>query len=271
MIRKDKWATRFTLLFGVAFIVSAGMVWRIAAKRQEERAAFRELDECVKVEIAYPIQNASYEQPANDETPSPYTSLKEQNPDFFGWIAIEGTELNYPIMHTPEEPEYYLRRDFEGEKSQSGVPFLSASCYEGCGNYLIYGHNMRNGSMFATLLSYADREYWETHPMIQLDTLSDAGEYTVMGAFYSEAYRKDATNAFRFYQYVDLNVRDIFDEYVEQVLHASLYDTGVRAEYGDQLITLVTCSYHKKNGRFVVVARKQTGERAKHACLLFNK
>lgn len=85
--------------------------------------------------------------------------MKEQNPDFFGWISIEGTELNYPVMHTPKDEEYYLRRDFNGEDSQSGVPFLSASCYEGCGNYLIYGHNMKNGSMFATLLAYADRDF----------------------------------------------------------------------------------------------------------------
>lgn len=49
--------------------------------------------------------------------------MKEQNPDFFGWISIEGTELNYPVMHTPKDEEYYLRRDFNGEDSQSGVPF----------------------------------------------------------------------------------------------------------------------------------------------------
>ena len=90
----------------------------------------------------------------------PYLALKQKNTDFFGWLSIEGTQLNYPVMYTPDEPEYYLRRDIAGKDSQSGVPFLSASCYEGCGNYIIYGHNMKNGSMFATLLSYADQDYW---------------------------------------------------------------------------------------------------------------
>ena len=89
-------------------------------------------------------------------------------------------------MHTPKNGEYYLRRDFDGKDSQSGVPFLSASCYEGCDNYLIYGHNMKNGSMFATLLSYADRAYWEEHPIIRFDTLAASGEYKVLAAFYSE-------------------------------------------------------------------------------------
>ena len=154
-----------------------------------------------------------------------YAAFKEQNPDFFGWISIEGTELNYPVMHTPKDEEYYLRRDFNGEDSQSGVPFLSASCYEGCGNYLIYGHNMKNGSMFATLLAYADRDFWGQHPSI------------------------------RFYQYTDLCDPDIFTEYMEQVQEAALYDTGINAKHGDSLLTLSTCSYHTENGRFVVVAR----------------
>ena len=160
-------------------------------------------------------------------------------------------------MHTPEDEEYYLRRDFDGKDSQSGVPFLSASCYEGCGNYLIYGHNMKNGSMFATLLSYADRAYWEEHPIIRFDTHAASGEYKVLAAFYSEAYPQDAEGVFRYYQYTDVSDASVFEDYVDQVQKAALYDTRVIAVYGDELLTLSTCSYHTKNGRFVVVARKE--------------
>lgn len=151
-------------------------------------------------------------------------------------------------MHTPKDEEYYLRRDFNGEDSQSGVPFLSASCYEGCGNYLIYGHNMKNGSMFATLLAYADRDFWGQHPSIRFDTLSDSGEYEVIAAFYSEVYSQDVSNVFRFYQYTDLCDPDIFTEYMEQVQEAALYDNGINAKHGDSLLTLSTCSYHTKMG-----------------------
>lgn len=246
------------LIFGTVLLLSAGMVCRIIAAGQAEKAAFHKLEECVKDKMPYVEQAiACHKQSANGEVLSPYFVLKEQNPDFFGWLAIKRTELSYPVMYTPEEPEYYLRRDFEGKESLGGVPFLSASCREGNGNYLIYGHNMRNGSMFSTLLSYSDQKYWQEHPTIQFDTLDATGEYLVMGAFYAKVYQQDETNVFRFYQYDDLTLKNVFDEYVKQVQDEALYDTGVCAEFGDQLITLITCSYHTEDGRFVVVARKQ--------------
>ncbi len=185
-----------------------------------------------------------------------YAALREKNPDMFGWVCIDGTRLNYPVMHTPEDPEYYLHRAFDGSSAQSGVPFLDASCYEGCGNYMVYGHKMKSGSMFAMLLSYDERAFWKQHPVIWFDTPEELGEYEVMAAFYSEIYPQDQMGVFRYYQYTDVTDEAVFEEYVSQVKAASLYDTGVQAEYGDTLLTLSTCSYHKDNGRFVVVARK---------------
>ena len=120
-------------------------------------------------------------------------------------------------MHTPKDEEHYLRRDFDKNFSQSGVPFLAASCYEGCGNYLIYGHNIKNGSMFASLLFYADQEYWAEHPVIRFDTLVESGEYEVIAAFYSQTFQEDVGNVFRYYQYTDLGNYDRFAEYVKQV------------------------------------------------------
>lgn len=248
----------FLLLFGSALLLSSAMVRHITAEGDAEEAAFQELAEAVRVEKPVREETAAdQESPQLDEAPSPYAAIKEQNPDFFGWLSIDGTELSYPVMHTPEEPEYYLRRNFERERAESGVPFLAGNCYEGCGNYLIYGHNMKNGSMSAALLFYAEPEYWEQHPTIQLDTLNGAKEYQVMAAFYSKVYQRGEENVFRFYQYGELTSESVFADYVEQVRNQSLYDTGICAEYGDQLLTLVTCSYHTGNGRFVVVARKQ--------------
>lgn len=185
-----------------------------------------------------------------------YDDLYAQNGDLFGWVRIEETKIDYPVMYTPEDPEHYLHRAFDGKRSSSGVPFLDGKCYVGCGNYIVYGHHMKNGTMFAGLTDYAKEEFWLEHPIISFDTVDEAGTYEVMAAFYAKAYRVNDTNVFRFYSYTDLTDEAVFDEYLAHVYDAALYDTGVTAQYGDQLLTLTTCSYHTTDGRFVVVAKK---------------
>ena len=185
-----------------------------------------------------------------------YGSLHEDNPDFFGWIMIEGTVLDYPVMFTPTEPERYLRRSFDGAHATSGVPFLDGKYFDGCYNYLIYGHNMKNGTMFASILNYEKKSYWNEHPIIQFDTLDGTGSYLVIAAFYTEVYPQDVTDVFKYYYFLDLSDPDRYDEYITQVKAAATYDTGLSADYGTQLLTLSTCSYNIDNGRFVVVAKK---------------
>lgn len=241
-------------VLSAVFVFSTAMVLQYAVQSHTEQEAFEELAAVAAAKVLEE-QDASLETPQRDPI-SPYWSLKEQNADLFGWIAIEGTQINYPVMYTPSDPEYYLRRAFDKSSSQSGVPFLDAGCFENCGNYLIYGHNMNNGTMFASLLSYADEEFWKEHPVIRFDTMDDAGSYSILAAFYSEVYPGEGAG-FRYYQYTDLRDAEDFMDYVDQVKAAALYDTGVAAEYGDQLLTLSTCSYHTEGGRFVVVARRE--------------
>lgn len=104
-----------------------------------------------------------------------YAALYRENPDLFGWVQIPDTDLSYPVMYTPEDPEYYLRRAFDGSDSDSGVPFLDGDCTEDGGNYLIYGHNMNAGTMFALLPSYARQDFWEEHPVIRGSIPSTSG------------------------------------------------------------------------------------------------
>ena len=257
MKRKSKLHSLLLSVFSALFLVSAYMSYGIISQVQREQESFERLEETIKQSSAASDSVQPQATSETDAASSTYTALKERNPDFFGWISIEGTKLDYPVMHTPEDGEYYLRRDFEGSHSQSGVPFLAADCYEGCGNYLIYGHHMKNGTMFGSLLSYADRAYWEEHPIIRFDTLAASGEYEVLAAFYSQAYPQNAEGVFRYYQYTDVSDASVFADYAAQVQKAALYDTRVSAVYGDELLTLSTCSYHTKNGRFVVVARKE--------------
>ena len=195
--------------------------------------------------------------PEPEPTPLPeYAQLYELNPEFFGWLTIEAVGIDYPVMYAPTRSEYYLNRDFYGKYSDSGIPFIDGHCPRGGNYYLIYGHHMQNKTMFGQLPKYADKGFWAEYPMIRFDTVYEQREYIVMAAFLSRIYDKEARGVFRYYEYFDLSDEAVFNEYVRQVKAAALYDTGIDAEYGDELLVLSTCNYHTANGRFVVVAKR---------------
>ena len=185
----------------------------------------------------------------------PYLSLYQKNNDLFGWISIAGTRIDYPVMYTPSDPEYYLRRAFDGSEANSGTPFLDADCSAEGGLYIVYAHRMKNKTMFGTLPEYAKKEYWEKHPVIDFDTLYEQGSYEVVAAFYSRIYG-EGEEGFRYYAYKNLSAETIFDGFKAGVEKEALYDTGKTLSYGDTVLLLSTCSYHADDGRFVVVAKK---------------
>lgn len=182
-----------------------------------------------------------------------YQPLYEENPELVGWLRIDGTVIDYPVMHTPEDPEKYLHKNFEGEYSYAGVPFIDYRCTEDSDNLVIYGHNMADGTMFHTLPQYEKKDHWQSHPVIRFDSVYEEREYEVVAAFYDRIYYTHETD-FKFYNFIDAADQAEYDNAVEQFKKKSLYDTSVTPEYGQQLITLVTCTYHVDNGRFVVVA-----------------
>lgn len=200
------------------------------------------------------------ELPREPEMLPEMAELYAQNPEIVGWLEIEGTVLDYPLMHTPDDPEKYLYADFEGNYSKPGTPFMDYRCTldPPSDNLLLYGHNMKNGTMFREILSYANKSYWEEHPVIKLTTLYEEREYEVLAAFYDRIYLKSYTG-FKFYNFVDAADEAEFENAIAYYKENACYETGVTAEYGDQLITLITCAYHVDNGRFVVVARLVDG------------
>lgn len=183
------------------------------------------------------------------------------NPDIAGWVRIEGTKVDYPVMFTPDDEEKYLHMDFDGRYDISGTPFIDKDCSMDpeSGNIIIYGHNMLTGTAFGPLMDYAEQEYWEEHPTVSFTTLYEEREYEILAAFYDRVYYK-YEDVFKFYQFIDAEDEEHFNYAMESYREKALYDTGVTAEYGDRLITLVTCSYHHEYGRFVVVAREMTEE-----------
>lgn len=181
-----------------------------------------------------------------------YGALYEQNNDFVGWIQIDGTNINYPVMQTPDNPDYYLKHSFENTWSDYGVPYLDEACVIGQSNNLvIYGHHMSNGSMFCDLELYSDPAFCMDHPVIRFDTLSSFGEYEVIAVFRYNTNQE----TFRYDREVNMD-ETRFSWFMEQVHARELFSTGKVASFGDQLLTLSTCEYTYKNGRLVVVARK---------------
>lgn len=189
-----------------------------------------------------------------------YQSLYEQNEDMAAWLYIEGTGLDYPVMYTPDNPEFYLRRAFDKTYANSGSLFISAGCEPDGEHVIIYGHNMKNGTMFGYLMNYDSYDYFESHPYIEYDTLKHQGKYAILAVFYTEIFTEAEKNVFRYYQYTDLTDPETFAYYIAAAKSSSLYETGVMAEYGEKILTLSTCSYHKENGRFVVIAKEITDE-----------
>lgn len=188
-----------------------------------------------------------------------YAELYKANNDIIGWVAVADTKINYPVMQTPSDPEYYLYRGFDKQPSDSGTPFMDtgSDIFVPTSNFLIYGHHMKNGTMFRDLLKYEDKSFYEKHKTFKFDTIYKGGqaEYEVIAVAYSQIYTKDSAK-FKYYQYPAINNKTEFDEYVRGVKALSIYDTGVSAKYGDQLVTLSTCAYHVDNGRFFVVGKR---------------
>lgn len=264
-----------TLLFAAVFCVSAGMLAFLWVQGQREEEAFRDL--AAVVHTSRPPEDEPAGEPASEAEQSSapaaesgaasavseesgesgFDVLRALNSDFFGWLTIDGTGIDYPVMFTPENPQYYLRRDFEGSWAQSGVPFLDGAWTAGGNHYLIYGHNMDNGTMFAPLLKYRDQAYFDEHPVISFETEDGPASYRIFAAFYSQAYPENAENVFRYYYCTDLSTQEAYDSYVSQAKAASVYDTGVSPAFGQTILTLSTCSYHTEEGRFVVAAVKE--------------
>lgn len=183
-----------------------------------------------------------------------YQKIREQNSDLVGWVKIEGTKIDYPVLQTPDDPNFYLKHDFDKKTSVYGAPYVAEECdlSQDCKNIVIYGHHMKNGSMFASLDEYLDPAYREAHPIVQFDTLEEYGDYEVMAVFAINAADPDNP----LYRYISGANEEVFGEYVSYVQQHSVYDMGVTAEWGDHLLSLVTCEYTHKDGRLIVVAKK---------------
>ncbi len=188
---------------------------------------------------------------------NPYQDSFLANSDMAAWIQVPGTPIDYPVMWTPRDEEYYLYRDFNGRDNSNGCLILDTdSCLDPLTtNLIIHGHNMKSGAMFGSLKNYENPDYYEDHKNVILYTDGLERNYEVIAVFYSQVY-KVSDQVFKFYKFFQADTEEEFDDFYQNIKALSLYDTNVTAEFGDHFLTLSTCAYHVEQGRFVVVAKE---------------
>ena len=170
----------FCLLLSAAAVLSGMKIHFELKEQQKEKEDFAAVSR-----IAEPTVTAAQtesEQAEPTEEPAAERNIPKliaANTDCIGWLCIDGTNISYPVMHTPHDPQKYLRRSFYGQYSQSGVPFLDGRCSTVGGNLIIYGHNMKNGTMFSDLKKYVNIEFLNTHRTVKFETVDGSRYYTV--------------------------------------------------------------------------------------------
>lgn len=219
----------FCLLLSAVAVLSGGKIYSELKEQQKEKEDFAAVAEIAELPMteapAESVMDAETE-PSAEPTEQPAAehniqALTTANGDCIGWLSIDGTNISYPVMHTPSDPQKYLRRNFYGKYSQSGVPFLDGRCDIQSTNLIIYGHNMKNGTMFADLKKYVDKDFLSAHRTVKFETADGVQTFTV-----TEVLKTNISNE---------------------------WYNRISAEDGRQLI-LSTCYGSGKDGRLLIIA-----------------
>lgn len=218
----------------IAVLAASGYyIWQEMYSRVQEKKAFEKIHQLV-----------------DDENGRNISLLIEQNSDCIGWVSIPGTTLDYPVMYTPDNPQKYLRLSFEEKYSFSGVPFLDARCSLKSDNLIVYGHNLKNDTMFSSLGGYVQESYSRKHPEIEFETESEKAVYSVFAVVQVDENDE-------WYNFVDAPNSKNFSSYIDEIKNKAVYTTDAVPEFGQQLLTLATCYGSDKSGRLLVISVKK--------------
>lgn len=258
------------VLLVAVFAISAfqvGSYWFSSNKEQSQFDDLAAMKEQAAQQASEPLETEpeeTEEAPADPEETEPtepvilpdYAALYESNDDVVGWIKIDGTKVNYPVMQTPDEPNFYLDKNFEKEYSRLGSLYVREVCdvFSPSDNVVIYGHYISSGaSMFANLHKFKNKSFWEEHQTFTFDTLYEHHTYQIISVFKTSA---NVGEGYAYHRFNDAANEEEFKEFIDTIKKLDFYETGISAEYGDKLVTLSTCEYTLDNGRFVVVAKR---------------
>ena len=213
----------FCLLLSAAAVLSGVKIHSELKEQQKEKEDFAAVSRIAEPTVT--AEQTESEQAEPTEEPAAERNIPKliaANTDCIGWLSIDGTNISYPVMHTPPDPQKYLRRNFYGKYSQSGVPFLDGRCSPQSTNLIIYGHNMRNGTMFADLKKYVDRDFLNAHRTVKFETTDGVQIFTV-----TDVLKTNTSDAW--------------------------YDR-ITAEGGGRRLVLSTCYGSGKDGRLLIIA-----------------
>ena len=244
MIRKILYVATIILLISV-MIISSYFIYKELKQNNEQEDTFSEL-----------VQIVEDQTEEKDEENANIKELYEKNNDFIGWLKINDTNINYPVMQSKNNPNYYLKRDFYKKYSSYGTPYISEQCdINTSDNIIIYGHHMKNKQMFGSLEDYKSKKFYEKHQIIEFNTLEQNSKYEIFAVFKTVVY---SDKGFRYYDYINFDNKNDFNNFISKCKELSLYETDKQPIYGNRLITLSTCEYSNKNGRLVVIGSKVT-------------
>ena len=286
-VELTEWAPPVSVAFLVILIFLTAMLQyrmgymgsRYVATRENLTEALQHISPTVEDDVAGPKSSASHKEGTADtetvpEQTAPKTEKMEEvytmNDDSAGWLKIDGTVIDYPVMQTPSDEQYYLNRDFGGKYSVYGCIIADTDSVIGTGtaaedytdgtrpstNIILHGHNMKNGTMFGSLDNFRQLSYEQKHSIIKFSSLYEDREYKICAVFLSQVYKRGQTDVFKYYQFFNADNEEDFNYFYDNIKSMSLYDTGVDASYGDEFITLSVCAYHVENGRLVVVGKR---------------
>ena len=184
-----------------------------------------------------------------------YREMHEANENFAGWLYVDGTNLEYPIMQGPDN-KFYLSHDMDGAYDKYGMLILDQNCNIGydCPQLIIYGHNVNSGKLFGELLFYKEEAYCNYHPQICFDTLYGRGTYTVFAAFTTTV--NEAEKNGKMFSNWNFTDKKTYDDFVSWAKNNSLYQRDYTPKFGDEILSLVTCEHSDDEGRFIVFAAK---------------
>ena len=244
----------FIGLFGITGLTSIAFLLMHAAQSKQQAHLYSNLAAVSKQDTQQEIASQSLVQPT-------IRNLYLENTDMVGWIQIESTNIDYPVMQTSADPNYYLKHDFEKNYTDYGCPFMQADCdaLTPSDNLILYGHNMKDGSMFADLAKYRSKDFWRNHKTVWFDTELGSSAYEIFAVIHTTV-QADAADVFPFYLFVNATAPEDFADYVSACKARALYDTGISAEYGDKLLTLSTCDNITDDGRLLVIAKQTETE-----------
>ena len=254
-------------IFSVIIIACLISIFSRLYAENKEKEEFRQLAEIVTEETTDATINETVRKPnllkvsdcgngVQEESPmysSTYfqphsvSDLLSMNSECFGWISIAGTNINYPVMHTQSNPQKYLNRNFYGEYSYSGTPFLDARCSADSTNLIIYGHHMNNGAMFADLCNYTDYSYFTEHPTVVLETKDGVFAYSVFSVI---KVKSDDD----WYRFITAETEKSYEKKISYAKEKSIYNTDITPVYGQQILTLSTCCGYNQDDRILVLA-----------------